>query len=272
MLSMQQTSIRSQEYDARQTCNANEAIYYQNAFPSLNQLSWSLSSYCLCDLSGTGLSSNQQVANVDCISYWKRPIVHLPNPYESETLEGSRVNAWCNNDQAEALKLNNTFFSNTCSDSSPQISKPETEDYSSDTLNKGKRDMINYEALEGHQYEIRSNPNKDQEKNTRVFVCKYDNWNKVFSKTWNLVYHFRVHTREKPFICEECHKGFTQRSNLTRHIQRHERNRKLGKVLHKWTDCYRSYSSIYNLRVSFKSLASSFVLNSSLLSISNGFL
>jgi hypothetical protein len=116
---------------------------------------------------------------------------------------------------------------------------------------KGKRDMVNYDVLRGHKFEIKINPNKDWEKNTRIYVCKYDNWNKVFNKTWNLVYHFRIHTNHRPYKCKECGKGFTQGSNLKRHLLRHENNRLKNKVMHKCYDCHCSYTTIYNLRVSF---------------------
>ena len=71
-----------------------------------------------------------------------------------------------------------------------------------ETSKKPAHDMVNYDVLKGHKYEILPNPKKGM-KNARIFVCKYDNCDKVFSKTWNLVYHFRVHTKEKPFICEK---------------------------------------------------------------------
>lgn len=91
-----------------------------------------------------------------------------------------------------------------------------------DSRNMKWNKLINYEALEGHQYEILPNPSAKKGKSNYIYVCKYGNCGKTFTKTWNLVYHFRVHTNEKPFKCKYCNKQFSQKGNLGRHLETHE--------------------------------------------------
>lgn len=122
-----------------------------------------------------------------------------------------------------------------------------------------KRDMVNYKVLEGHKYQIVDNPEKEKCANKRLYICKYGNCNKIFTKTWNLVSHFRIHTNEKPYQCSECHKLFTQRSNLSRHLAIHCKSKSIYHKIHKWTECPRKYSSIYNLNVSGFIVSSQFI-------------
>uniref|UniRef100_A0A8C2HRZ7 C2H2-type domain-containing protein n=1 Tax=Cyprinus carpio TaxID=7962 RepID=A0A8C2HRZ7_CYPCA len=44
---------------------------------------------------------------------------------------------------------------------------------------------------------------------------------KSFNEHGNLKDHRRIHTRKKPFTCQQCGKRFTQKVNLNRHIQIH---------------------------------------------------
>lgn len=55
----------------------------------------------------------------------------------------------------------------------------------------------------------------------KVITCLYDGCGKQFTKTWNILDHFKVHTGDKPYKCESCSKTFSQKGNLTKHLKLH---------------------------------------------------
>lgn len=60
-----------------------------------------------------------------------------------------------------------------------------------------------------------------QEKHSknRPFVCSQ--CHKSFTQKHVLDDHFRIHTGEKPFVCNFCKRGFRQKNNLKRHMRSH---------------------------------------------------
>ena len=118
---------------------------------------------------------------------------------------------------------------------------------------------INLDALNGHPYEIVANPKAENEHNKHLYICRYWGCGKTFSKTYNLVYHFRVHTNEKPFECDHCGKKFSQKGNLGRHLDTHKTKSVLERKTFSCEKCNRNYTSIYNLRVSLEEILNDFI-------------
>ncbi|KAL4217651.1 Sal-like protein 1 [Mactra antiquata] len=60
------------------------------------------------------------------------------------------------------------------------------------------------------------------EKTKGSHFCK--TCNKPYSSSATLKAHQRIHTGEKPFICEFCHKAFTFKGNMKQHVQKHHKD------------------------------------------------
>ena len=113
-----------------------------------------------------------------------------------------------------------------------------------------RRDVT--QILRGYEYDC-----IDVEEDGRlkkVFICKYDNCHKKFSKTWNFLDHAKAHVGLKPFRCEYCSKTFTQKGNMQKHMRKHLIEDIEERRAYKCPYCPKAYTDKYNLSVSSTSL------------------
>lgn len=77
------------------------------------------------------------------------------------------------------------------------------------------------EKLKQHPCDTKHTYNPATKRMNKVITCLYEGCGKKFTKTWNILDHFKVHTGEKPFKCAACKRAFSQKGNLTKHLKLH---------------------------------------------------
>ncbi|CAI2376537.1 unnamed protein product [Moneuplotes crassus] len=163
----------------------------------------------------------------------------------------ARDYCFCSHDLAPLVSLKRDKVVENFEDSTHN-QQSEVNSTSNELTKKTKKTRsINYSVLEGRPYEIIDNPNL-AEKNRKLYICKYPNCDKVFKKTWNLVYHFRVHEKTAAYECEHCDKTFIQKANYLRHKTIHDDTPPEKRKKHNCPHCSRKYSCKYNLNAHIK--------------------
>ncbi|CAI2373436.1 unnamed protein product [Moneuplotes crassus] len=81
-----------------------------------------------------------------------------------------------------------------------------------------------------------------------VYVCKYDNCNKEFTRTWSILDHVRMHEGEKPYQCPFCSRHYTQKGNLDKHMLLHQKPEVEARRSHQCLHCAKWYTEKYNLK------------------------
>ena len=112
------------------------------------------------------------------------------------------------------------------------------------------KEEIYDELLKPFRHEKVKEWSEEQNRFNIYYICRYEDCNREFTKTWNLLDHVRMHEGIKPFACQLWGKTFTQKGNLRKHnIVQHSaetlENRKKFR-------CYiweKGYTERYNLVV-----------------------
>jgi len=131
----------------------------------------------------------------------------------------------------------------------PEDKEADEEDSKEESKKPMFDDENDTDPLKGHKYELKFEYNPESKRSRRLIICKYDNCNKEFVKTWNIVDHFRIHTKENPFKWRICNKDFTQKGNLKKHLKKHTAEVLENIQKFKCNKCESKYSSEYNLNV-----------------------
>ena len=81
--------------------------------------------------------------------------------------------------------------------------------------------VTSWEKLKGHPCTISHKYNKTTRRMNKVITWNYEGWGKQFTKSWNILDHFKVHTGDRPFVCETWGRAFSQKGNLSKHTKLH---------------------------------------------------
>lgn len=132
-------------------------------------------------------------------------------------------------------------------DSSCSSVRSECDKLNNDLTHEGL--VSKSEIVNQYPHEIITKWNESVGKSQKYFVCTHSGCNKEFTKSWNLVYHARIHTNEKPFKCTECRESFAQKGNLKRHLKTHSETALCSRKKFQCGTCLKKYTTKFNLKV-----------------------
>lgn len=112
------------------------------------------------------------------------------------------------------------------------------------------RDSVYLQLLSGFDYKHVEVEDPDTGKTSTAYKCMYEECGKQFSRAWNLLNHARMHEGVKPYACQICHKSFTQKGNLKKHMMTHLLPQIENRKRYKCEFCSKGYTEKYNYMVS----------------------
>lgn len=116
-------------------------------------------------------------------------------------------------------------------------------------LGATNKDEVYFKLLEQYKYDTVTYYDEKKERQTVEYKCGYPGCGKILQKPWNLLDHVRMHEGVKPFTCQWCGKGFTQKGNLKKHCRQHVHPNVNDRKRYSCRFCGKGYTERYNLKV-----------------------
>lgn len=117
------------------------------------------------------------------------------------------------------------------------------------SYSESKEEMY-FQLLAGYKYSTITTYDPNKSKDVIEYKCGYQGCGKVLQKPWNLLDHVRMHEGVKPYKCQWCGKGFTQKGNLKKHSRQHINPNVNARKRYSCRLCGKGYTERYNLKVS----------------------
>ena len=111
------------------------------------------------------------------------------------------------------------------------------------------RDSVYLQLLSGFDYDVVEVLDTASGKLSIAYKCMHSGCGKRFSRAWNLLNHARMHEGIKPYSCQICHKSFTQKGNLKKHMMTHLLPQIENRKRYKCDFCSKGYTEKYNYKV-----------------------